>query len=315
MRRKLFTMIFFIILKVIIFSACDSEKVATLEDNLEKKVRENNELASKVSDIQQQLDLLTERLNETSANLDNCSLRISTLSTKNTELNDLVGNLDKEKKLLEQEKKDLETQKEQLESARRKLLSSIESTEEEKLKIQEELENQKKVIEKLKSINNDLAKRFETEIQEGDITITRIGDRLILEVSSKILFETGSAEVNAEGINVLGKVAEVVKDLDDKFIQIAGHTDNVPYVSKSNKTWTNWELASARAVNVLKLLQKDGVKPENMYAAAFGEYHPKADNNTAEGRALNRRIDIQILPKPLSLEEAKKLADKEEEGN
>jgi chemotaxis protein MotB len=74
-------------------------------------------------------------------------------------------------------------------------------------------------------------------------------------------------------------------------------------------------ISKCKSCKCTQILQKDGVKPENMYAAAFGEYHPKADNNTAEGRALNRRIDIQILPKPLSLEETKKLADIEEEGN
>lgn len=278
-------------------------ELTSLKSSHEDQTTKLNTASAKVSDYQQKLALASKKIDEN-------ELDISKLNTQVKKLNDMVGDLDNKKRELLIEKKDLETQKQQLESARKKLLSSIESSEEERLRLEEELKRQQEELEKLRAINNDLAKRFETEVQTGDIIITRIGDRLVLEVSNKILFEVGSAEINEEGKTVLKKVAEVIKNLDDKLIQIAGHTDNTPI----SGSVTNWELASARAVNVVKLLQSGGVSPTNMYAASFGEYEPRADNSTAEGRALNRRIDIQIIPKPLSLEEAKKMANDEDEN-
>ncbi|MFW5800369.1 MAG: OmpA family protein [Spirochaetota bacterium] len=278
-----------------------ASELASLKAKYEEKVTQYNELISTNSELNQKLDRANKKIGEKEAD-------ITKLTSKITELDDLVGNLDEEKIKLEYEKEDLETQKEQLESARNKLLTSIESTEEEKLNLAEELKKQREEIERLRNINDDLAKKFEEEIQKGDITISRVGEKLSLEVSNKILFEIGSAKVNKEGETVLKKVAEVLKDIDDKFIQIAGHTDNIPISGNV----TNWELASARAINVVKLLQNEGVNPENMYAASFGEYHPKVDNTTEEGRALNRRIDIELLPKPETQEETE-AADSEDE--
>jgi len=104
-------------------------------------------------------------------------------------------------------------------------------------------------------------------------------------------------QIKKEGLAVLKRVVEISKKVKDKNIRIEGHTDNVKITSRLAKVYpTNWELSAARAINVLKYLQQQGIDPKILSATAFGEYQPLADNSTAEGRAKNRRIAIILLP-------------------
>jgi chemotaxis protein MotB len=113
-----------------------------------------------------------------------------------------------------------------------------------------------------------------------------------------ILFDSGKAEVKQEGLVVLGKVIEILRTVNDKSIRIEGHTDNKPIVGPLMQRYpTNWELSAARAINVARYLQKQGIEPATLSAAAFGEFKSVADNATAEGRAKNRRIEIVLVPK------------------
>jgi chemotaxis protein MotB len=113
-----------------------------------------------------------------------------------------------------------------------------------------------------------------------------------------ILFDSGKAEVKSDGLKVPGKVTDVLKNVKDKSIRIEGHTDNIRIKGAlAQKYPTNWELSSARAINVARYLQEQGVDPTLLSAAAFGEYKPIASNGTSEGRAKNRRIEIILIPK------------------
>ena len=104
-------------------------------------------------------------------------------------------------------------------------------------------------------------------------------------------------QIKKEGLAVLKRVVEISKKVKDKNIRIEGHTDNVKITSRLAKVYpTNWELSAARAINVLKYLQQQGIDPKILSATAFGEYQPLADNSIAEGRAKNRRIAIILLP-------------------
>ncbi|MFH2074643.1 MAG: OmpA family protein, partial [Pseudomonadota bacterium] len=108
----------------------------------------------------------------------------------------------------------------------------------------------------------------------------------------------GRAEVKSEGLEVLKRVVEILKTVTDKIIRVEGHTDNVPIGGILAKRYpTNWELSAARAINITRSLEKEGLDPALLSAAAFGEYQPVADNETPEGRAKNRRIAIILLPK------------------
>jgi chemotaxis protein MotB len=144
----------------------------------------------------------------------------------------------------------------------------------------------------------DLLNEMKGEIEQGQIAITELKGKLTVDVVDKILFDSGQAEVKAQGMDVLKRVVEILKTVTDKIIRVEGHTDNVPIAGTLAKRYpTNWELSAARAINITRYLEKEGLDPTLLSAAAFGEYQPVADNETPEGRAKNRRIAIILLPK------------------
>jgi chemotaxis protein MotB len=143
-----------------------------------------------------------------------------------------------------------------------------------------------------------LLKEMKEEIEHGQIAITELKGKLTVDVVDKILFDSGQAEIKPEGLAVLKRVVDILITVMDKTIRVEGHTDNVPIAGALAKRYpTNWELSAARALTVTRYLEKEGLDPTLLSAAAFGEYQPVADNETAEGRAKNRRIAIILLPK------------------
>jgi chemotaxis protein MotB len=143
-----------------------------------------------------------------------------------------------------------------------------------------------------------LMQEMKGEVAKGQITISELKGKLTLDVVDKILFASGQSEVTKEGLAVLKRVNDILKNVKDKSIRIEGHTDNVRIKGALVKQYpTNWELSAARAINVTKYLQQQGIDPTLLSATAFGEYKPIAGNDTPEGRAKNRRIAIILLPK------------------
>lgn len=153
-------------------------------------------------------------------------------------------------------------------------------------------------LEKATQTYQDLQKKLEKEIQEGQVKITEMKNRLTMTMVDKIIFPSGSAEISKEGKKVLDKVISILKDVKDKRIEVEGHTDNVPIVSVLKKRFpTNWELSTARATEVVRYLQEEGgLDPKLLSASGFGEHRPVASNDTDEGKHKNRRIEIVLLP-------------------
>jgi chemotaxis protein MotB len=153
-------------------------------------------------------------------------------------------------------------------------------------------------LEKATQTYEDLQKKLEKEIREGQVQIKEMKDRLTVTMVDQILFPSGSAEVGKKGKAVLDKVVSILKDVKDKRIQIEGHTDNVPIVSSLKKRFpTNWELSTARATEVVRYLQENGgIDPHLLSATGYSEYMPVAPNDTEEGKHKNRRIEIVLLP-------------------
>lgn len=155
-------------------------------------------------------------------------------------------------------------------------------------------------LEKGKSLG--LAKKkavslFAPDIKSNRITITSDERGLIITLLSDNYFEEGSAELNInETRQTLLRLAEFFKsdELKGRRFRIEGHTDNVP-VPENSIYPSNWELSVARAVNVLHYLADYGVKEDNFSVAGYADTRPKFSNDTAEGRAYNRRVDIIIL--------------------
>jgi chemotaxis protein MotB len=117
---------------------------------------------------------------------------------------------------------------------------------------------------------------------------------MVIDLKQDILFPSGSATLSEIGIETLREVADALAEFKDRSFQVEGHTDNVPI--KNDRFPSNWELSTARAVSVVKLFVERGMTPENLSAAGFGEFQPRADNAGADGRALNRRIEVVMVP-------------------
>lgn len=133
-------------------------------------------------------------------------------------------------------------------------------------------------------------------INDEDINIKVDKGVVYIDISDKLLFKSGSYTITDRAKEVLGKVALVLKNQPDIEFMVEGHTDNVPY--KGNGVLVdNWDLSVKRATTVVRLLQKEyGMDPMKMAAAGRGEYHPVDANDTKEGKAVNRRTRIVILP-------------------
>ena len=134
------------------------------------------------------------------------------------------------------------------------------------------------------------------ELSTGEVQIEQLRDGIRLNVESQVLFASGSSQLGDRGKEVLAKVA---KELDEApyTVLIEGHTDNVQISAKLRKTYTsNWELAAARASRVGRFLQENGVEGERLRVVSYGPFHPITSNDSPEGRAKNRRIEIRMIP-------------------
>ncbi|QNA45508.1 OmpA family protein [Lacibacter sediminis] len=133
-------------------------------------------------------------------------------------------------------------------------------------------------------------------IEDEDINIKVDKGVVYIDISDKLLFKSGSYTITDRAKEVLGKVALVLKNQPDIEFMVEGHTDNVPFRGNAMLV-DNWDLSVKRATTVVRLLQKEyGLDPAKMAAAGRSEYHPLGSNDTNEGKAVNRRTRIVILP-------------------
>lgn len=154
--------------------------------------------------------------------------------------------------------------------------------------------------DKNKALGKKLAKAqeaFKAEVQAKYISIREDERGLIISLASDFFFDPGSAALREEMFPVLAKVGNIIRNVPN-YIRIEGHTDNraVSQAMAREGFKTNWYLSSARSLSVLEhLTEEESVDQKQVSAAAFGEFRPIEDNNTPEGRAYNRRVDIVIL--------------------
>ncbi len=175
-------------------------------------------------------------------------------------------------------------------------------TEDELKRLKADYENlQKRKDEELihlKTTYDELVEGLKDEIEAGEVQIRRMKDRLSVNLVDKILFDSGKASVKPTGIKILRKIGAELAKIEGKRIQIEGHTDNVPIGGRLKEKFpSNWELSASRALAVVRILQADvGIDPTLLSSAGYGEYQPAVSNETSEGKADNRRIEIVLLP-------------------
>jgi chemotaxis protein MotB len=143
-----------------------------------------------------------------------------------------------------------------------------------------------------------MEEQMRAALQSKDITISELQGKLTVNILDRVLFDSGEAQLKPDGETVLSQLAGVLMMHTNRQIFVIGHTDNVPIRGGPFSRYSsNWELSTARATAAVRhLTENAGVNPSMLAAVGYGEFHPVADNSTAEGRAKNRRIAIVILP-------------------
>ena len=159
-------------------------------------------------------------------------------------------------------------------------------------KLQAEVDAQNARLQSLLNSVKDALLGFSSD----ELTVTEKNGKIYVAMSDKLLFESGSAQVNKQGKEALGKLAEVLKKQHDIDVFIEGHTDNKPIKTVQFKD--NWDLSVVRATSVVRILTKDyGVNPLQILPCGRGEFMPVDNNESVEGRAHNRRTEIIMAPK------------------
>jgi chemotaxis protein MotB len=157
---------------------------------------------------------------------------------------------------------------------------------------------QNKVIRLLDDTKNTIATSLKEEIEAEEIELVEMEDTLKVVFIDKILFDSGSVEINEKGRKILLVVADSIRAHKDQKLLVEGHTDNTPLgASLKERFPSNWELSAARAAAVVRFLQKEGqLQPERLSARGYSYYRPVVSNQTKEGRHQNRRIEIILGP-------------------
>jgi chemotaxis protein MotB len=157
--------------------------------------------------------------------------------------------------------------------------------------LQDRIQLQKEIMTKLKNSIADALMNYKTDelyvyIKDGNVYVS---------LEEKLLFRSGSDVVDPKGKEAVKSLAAVLNNTDDITVMIEGHTDNVPIKTKLFKD--NWDLSTARATSILRLITKDyGFDPIRITASGRGEFHPIKSNDTVAGRAANRRTEIILSP-------------------
>ena len=259
--------------KLFILAACSGLILTSCVSN-----KKYSELEAKQRDTQDRLNTATVKLNSCEDEKAALITQLNSLNDTNKELINQIGNF------TDLTKKGAENLERSLESLKEKDLTIN--------KLRDALTRRDSVnlalVQSLKGVLGNM--------DDTDIEISVDKGVVIVNISDKLLFRSGSYTVTAEAREVLGKVAQVVNNKPDFEFIVEGHTDDDPIATASIKD--NWDLSVLRATSVVRILQNDfGVSPARMTAGGRGEYVPIASNDTRDGKAKNRRTRIAVLPK------------------
>ncbi|HUX63886.1 flagellar motor protein MotD [Sulfuricella sp.] len=151
---------------------------------------------------------------------------------------------------------------------------------------------QKQQTEKMKGVAMDILKAMEPLVKEGQVRVSQSVHGIAIEINASVLFASGQASLEPGSVKALRAVGRVLAQVPND-VQVEGFTDNTPINTAAFPS--NWELSTARASSVVRLLAESGAPPERLVAVGYGEFRPVDTNSTPEGRARNRRVTIMIL--------------------
>jgi chemotaxis protein MotB len=218
------------------------------------------------------------------------------LSGRNKALQGEVETANQKNDTLTQQNAALEQQKSGLESDRASLSDRLSKLEEQGKSLGVQLQQNEQDATQQKSTYDGLVASLKKELAAGQIQVEQMRDGISVNVAQEILFASGSASLDKNGVEVLQRVAEQLKQTNYQIV-VTGHTDNKPIGAGLVKQYpTNWELAGARAASVVRLFAQTGLPASRLVAISLADTHPVSPNDTTEGRAKNRRIEIRMRP-------------------
>ncbi|MEO1482810.1 MAG: OmpA family protein [Myxococcota bacterium] len=240
------------------------------------------------------------RLDEQQLETDSCYEALEQENTRKRELSGALDELKTAMAKLASERKRLAAEKGELEGD----MESLEKEVQDKIDLVENLAREKAALEAERAAlvaktetYDSLVDSLRDEMKAKLIEVKRKGQRITVNVSDQILFSSGSIEIKDRGQIALKKIAAVLAKVDDKRIDIEGHTDSVPISGELAEQFpSNWELSALRATNVVRYLQDNGVSANRLAAVGMSQYRPRARNTSSKGRRLNRRIEIVLTP-------------------
>ncbi len=157
-----------------------------------------------------------------------------------------------------------------------------------------ELEARKRAAEARIAQFRGLLERFKPLMDAGRLRVKIVEGRMVVELATDVLFASGSADLSPEGQAAITEVTGLLVSIPERRFQVEGHTDNVPI--QTARFPSNWSLAAGRAITVVRTMIEAGMPPERVSAASYGEHKPTTGNDSPEGKAANRRIEIVVVP-------------------
>jgi len=309
--------IVFLLVITFTLNACVSKKVyQELETKFNKLRTSNAELIKEKDDLVAVKNGLETELTSLKSDFEKLSIEKQNLSQELLALQNKYKNLDESYKVLStQSSQKLAEQSEK----NQELLAQLEEKEqklaEESLRLenlQNELNARSEQIEELQSLidaKEAQMQQLKTAISnalhnfEGNgLTVVHKNGKIYVSMENKLLFNSGSWAVGTEGKKAVEQLAAVLSENPDINVLIEGHTDNVPYTGAT--LLDNWDLSVKRATAIVRILKNEGVDPMQITAAGRSEFVPVGSNETNEGKAKNRRIEIILAP---NLDEISKL--------
>jgi len=261
-----------------------------IEQLKDSSANQKKTLEAKIEDLQNTINILKEKSSETEKDL----LESNRLLQKRCEddMDEAQKKWNDERSALLQEIADLKSSYEKKIQA---LKTEINNLNEELSDMKKLTAEQKTELSRMENQASELEKQLEDEIKKGDIRLKKFHNRLVINIDDKISFDSGQADLKKEILDSLKKIREILAQYPEYDIVVEGHTDNIPIKTKKFKD--NWQLSTERALAVLDyLLQDKNLNPMRFSAAGYGEYRPLVPNDTRENRALNRRVDIVVIP-------------------
>lgn len=190
----------------------------------------------------------------------------------------------------------LELERDALRANRAALADELRLLKGERKTLEVRLEEKQGQISQMQGTYDALVAELEGELSSGQVQIEQLRDGIHVNLAQEILFPTGSAELDAQGRDVLARVSAELAKVGNR-IEVQGHTDDRAIHGELAKRYpSNWELAGARAASVVRLFEEKGVSGKRLTAVSLGEKQPVASNRSEKGRARNRRIELRLLP-------------------